>query len=102
MWLVRIILKDLKIGLKHERVLEYYHPDAVDFFNVTSSIREVCREFEDRNHSLKNVLRLFHPIKPMLAARRAPLDIRQLLEGKEFVIETKYDGERIQCHFNPD
>ena len=101
-WVVRVILKDLKIGLKHEKVLEYYHPDAVDYYNATSSLREGCKEFEDRNHTLKNVLRLFHPIKPMLAAKRSPNDIRQLIEGKEFVIETKYDGERIQCHFTPE
>jgi len=29
-WIIRIVLKDLKIGLKHERVLKYYHPDAME------------------------------------------------------------------------
>ena len=38
----------------------------------------------------------------MLAARKSPNDIRSLFEGKDFIIETKYDGERIQCHFNPE
>lgn len=74
--MVRIILKDLKIGMKHDKVLEYFHADAVDYYNATSSLKEVCKEFEDKNHSLKNVLRLFHPIKPMLAAKRSPDDIR--------------------------
>lgn len=102
MWIIRIILKDLKIGLKYEKVLEMFHPDAPEYYNATSSLREVCKEFENPNHSLKNVLRLFHPIKPMLAAKKTPDEIRSILAGKEFLIETKYDGERIQCHFTPD
>ena len=31
-WIVRVILKDLKIGLRHERVLKFYHPDAMDAY----------------------------------------------------------------------
>lgn len=61
--------------MKYEKVLEYFHPDAVEYFNATSSLLEVCKEFEDANHSLKNVLRLFHPIKPMLAAKKGLDDI---------------------------
>jgi DNA ligase-4 len=29
-WLSKIILKDLKCGIKHENVLRHYHQDAVD------------------------------------------------------------------------
>lgn len=46
-WISRTILKDLKIGLKHERVLVLYHPEALDLYNITSNLREVCREFEN-------------------------------------------------------
>jgi DNA ligase-4 len=94
-WICRIILKDLKIGLTHERLLFIFHSDAPDFYNSTSSLRDVCIEFVDKNHSLKNVLRLFHPIKPMLSGKRGFRDIQALFEGKLFLIETKYDGERI-------
>lgn len=38
----------------------------------------------------------------MLAAKKTPDEIKNIISGKEFVIETKYDGERIQCHFTPD
>jgi len=31
----------------------------------------------------------------MLAAKKAPEEIRRLFEGKELLVETKYDGERI-------
>lgn len=94
-WLVRIILKDLKIGLSHERVLPIYHVDALEYYNATSSLREVCKEFVDKTHSLKNVLRMFHPIKPMLSARKKLEELPLAIENKVFLIETKFDGERI-------
>lgn len=37
-WVIRIILKDLKIGIKYEKVLELFHPDAPEYFNATSSL----------------------------------------------------------------
>lgn len=36
----------------------------------------------------------------MLAERKAMETIKDILKDKRFYIETKYDGERIQCHFN--
>lgn len=57
-WICKIILKELKIGLKHERLLTTYHPEALDLYNLTSNLREVCKEFMDINHTLSNVLRV--------------------------------------------
>ncbi|CAD8171259.1 unnamed protein product [Paramecium octaurelia] len=102
LWIIRIILKDLKIGLKYEKLLQLFHKDAPEYYNATSSLKEVCKEFVDQNHTLKNVLRIFHAIKPMLAAKKSPEEIRKLIEGKELLVETKFDGERIQCHFTPE
>lgn len=31
----------------------------------------------------------------MLAAKKSPEEIRKLIEGKELLVETKFDGERI-------
>lgn len=70
MWIIRIILKDLKIGLKYEKILQLYHPDAVEYYNNTSSLKEVCKEFVDPNKTIKNMFRLFNPIKPMLAGKK--------------------------------
>jgi DNA ligase-4 len=70
---VRIILKDLKLGLKFDAVMGEFHKDAHDYFNLTNSLKEVCRKFEDKNASLENELMLFHPIKPMLAGKK-PLE----------------------------
>lgn len=41
-WLVRIILKDMKIGMSHAVVLKHYHQEAVDLFNSTSDLLETC------------------------------------------------------------
>ena len=41
-WAAKIILKDLKIGLSHEKGLNYFHPDGLNYFNRTSSLKDVC------------------------------------------------------------
>lgn len=38
----------------------------------------------------------------MLAKRENLDNLPAILEGKKFIIETKYDGERIQCHFDQE
>lgn len=44
-WIARIIFKKLETGLHHEQVLNLFHPDALDYYNSTSSLIEVCKEF---------------------------------------------------------
>lgn len=69
-WIARIILKDLKIGIGHEKALKFFHPDALEYYNATSSLSEICKEFVSLDHRLQNVLRLFHPIRPMLSDKK--------------------------------
>lgn len=76
-------------------MLNFYHPDALEYYNSSSSLLEVCKEFVDINHKLKNVLRLFHPVKPMLANKRQMQQLFNILEGRKILVETKFDGERI-------
>jgi len=57
-WICKIILKDIKIGLKYDKLLFCYHPEAVDLYNLTSNLQDVCKEFADPNHTLSNVLRV--------------------------------------------
>ena len=45
-WLLRIILKDMKISLGHEIILRNYHQDALDLFNSTSDLKEVFEQIE--------------------------------------------------------
>ena len=37
-WIIRIILKDLKINIKIDTVLNAFHADAHDYFNLTNSL----------------------------------------------------------------
>lgn len=40
-WLIRILLKDLHLGLSRGKILYLFHPDANDFFDVNSNIEKV-------------------------------------------------------------
>lgn len=40
-WLIRMIVKEMKIGLSQASVLSVYHPDAEDFYNVNNNMEKV-------------------------------------------------------------
>ena len=40
-WLIRMILKQLKIGLSQQSVFSVFHEDAEDVFNVKTSLEKV-------------------------------------------------------------
>lgn len=40
-WLIRMILKDLKIGLSQQSVFAVFHPDADEMYNVNNSLEKV-------------------------------------------------------------
>eukprot|EP01124_Arcella_intermedia_P024176 TRINITY_DN4012_c0_g1_i3.p1 TRINITY_DN4012_c0_g1~~TRINITY_DN4012_c0_g1_i3.p1 ORF type:complete len:941 (-),score=258.52 TRINITY_DN4012_c0_g1_i3:49-2478(-) len=102
-WLVRIIIKELKIGISEKSILNYYHEDAIDLYNVTSNLKKVCEVLKDPEVRISSEsVGLFHPIKPMLGSRHLPEQVVKLMEGHQFVIETKYDGERLQVHKDGD
>jgi len=63
-------LKDLKISLKIDTVLNTFHKDAADFFNLTNSLFETCKKFENPNVSLNDEVKMFFPIRPMLAGKK--------------------------------
>jgi len=83
-------------------VLNTFHPDALELFEVSSNLRKVAEELNDPNTRLKSTgLALFHPVKPMLASRRSPEEMGKLLAHSRepsYIIETKFDGERLQIH----
>ncbi|KAK9838672.1 hypothetical protein WJX74_001090 [Apatococcus lobatus] len=101
MWICRIILHDLKIGMRESVVLPMIHEDAPDLLNVTSSLRTVCHELRDRSkrYPRKDVEPLKN-VRPQLAKSGVASveQAFQLMRGKPFLVETKFDGERIQVH----
>lgn len=42
-WLIRMIMKELKIGLSQASVLSVYHPDGEELFNVNNSLEKVSK-----------------------------------------------------------
>jgi len=40
-------LIELKVGLSEKTILKFFHPDAVDYFNVTNNLRKVCEDLKD-------------------------------------------------------
>ena len=111
MWLVRMILRQMKIGATEKTFFDIWHPDAEALFNVSSSLRRVCWELYDptiRLDSDASSVTLMQCFQPQLAnfqnrtfekmvASMAPTE-----EDDEFWVEEKLDGERMQLHMATD
>ncbi|TID18225.1 DNA ligase 4 [Venturia nashicola] len=111
MWLIRIILRDLKIGGTENTFFDFWHPDANNLFNISSNLRRVCWELFDPSVRLegdKCDITLMQCFRPMLAAFQQhsfEVSVRKMhltAEDPEFWIEEKLDGERIQLHMCED
>lgn len=102
-WLVRIILKDLKLGGGEAFFFNFLHPDAQTLYNTTTNLRTVCETLTDPSkRSEDKMLSLFSNVKPMLAMQMDPENVVSQMRDAEFVIETKFDGNRIQVHRSGD
>ncbi|KAI1885348.1 hypothetical protein AGOR_G00219210 [Albula goreensis] len=102
-WLIRMILKDMKLGMSKETALQVFHPDAPELYNVTTDLDKVCRQLHDPSVSLSEVsIGLFSAFRPMLAAVANVKQVEKQMNHRSFYIETKLDGERIQLHKDGD
>lgn len=98
-WLIRMIVKDLKLGISHQTVLSAFHSDAVELHGVTTDLEKVCRQLHDPSVGLSDIsISLFSPFKPMLAAIADIERIERDMRHQSFYVETKLDGERMQLH----
>ncbi|XP_068575846.1 DNA ligase 4 isoform X2 [Cebidichthys violaceus] len=102
-WLIRMILKDMKLGISKETVLGVFHPDATDLYNVNTDLNKVCRQLHSPSVSLSEVsIGLFSAFKPMLAGVANIRNVEKQMGNGPFYIQTKLDGERIQLHKDGD
>ena len=63
-WLIRIIMRDMKMGLSETSVLSVFHPDAVDLFSVCSSLEKVCVDLHSLDtHLNEAAVVLFTPFR---------------------------------------
>ncbi|CAG8778937.1 148_t:CDS:10, partial [Cetraspora pellucida] len=91
-WIIRIILKELKIGMTERTVFSVFHPDASSLFNVCSDLRKVCTELQDPfKRFTDSEISIFRPFKPMLSKSIAIQNILKTMGGN-FWIEEKIDG----------
>ncbi|OAG44790.1 hypothetical protein AYO21_00751 [Fonsecaea monophora] len=111
MWLIRVILKQMKVGATEKTFFHLWHPDAESLFNVSSNLRRVCWELyrpEIRLQDDEAGVALMQCFQPMLAQfKQESLDkvveaLKPTAEDPEFWIEEKLDGERIQMHMITD
>ncbi|KAI0191371.1 putative DNA ligase [Xylaria flabelliformis] len=131
-WLIRIILKQMRIGATERTILELWHPDAQHLFNVSSNLRRVCWELYDTSIHLTGAqtgVALMQCFQPQLAAYEMATSFDKMVEKlhsstsdtagstkskgnkaagdkaenkKEFYVEEKLDGERMQLHMLED
>ena len=96
-WFVRVILKDMKVSLGVNSILQAFHPDARDLYDVTANLRKVCESLTDPSIRLNEIaIQLMQPFKPQLADRIPVRSLDKWLKGGSCYVETKYDGERLQ------
>ncbi|XP_010788208.1 DNA ligase 4 [Notothenia coriiceps] len=102
-WLIRMILKDMKLGISKETVLQVFHPDASELYNVNTDLNKVCQQLHNPSTSLSDVsIGLFSAFKPMLAGVANIRNVEKQMGNSPFFIQTKLDGERIQLHKDGD
>ncbi|WWC66828.1 uncharacterized protein I206_100735 [Kwoniella pini CBS 10737] len=105
-WIIRIILKDLRISIREKGVFSCFHADAGDLFNVCSDLKRVCWTLykpDQRLEKHQTNIELFRSFLPQLCYRSPSSSheaIAKLIGGPntEFVMEEKLDGERMQLH----
>ncbi|MCJ1444705.1 MAG: DNA ligase (ATP) [Stictis urceolatum] len=111
MWLMRIILRQMKVGATERTFFDIWHPDATSLFNVSSSLRRVCWELYDPNFRLdgeKSSMDLMQCFQPQLAQfqmhsfQKMVEKMRPVENDIEFWVEEKLDGERMQMHMVSD
>ncbi|TAQ90236.1 hypothetical protein B7494_g1438 [Chlorociboria aeruginascens] len=104
MWLIRIILRQMKVGATEKTFLNV---DGEALFNVSSSLRRVCWELTDPSKRLEGDdagVSLMSCFQPQLAQYQAH-SFQKMVDNMKptesdpyFWIEEKLDGERIQMH----
>eukprot|EP00879_Flechtneria_rotunda_P020198 GHRR01021239.1.p1 GENE.GHRR01021239.1~~GHRR01021239.1.p1 ORF type:complete len:808 (+),score=213.95 GHRR01021239.1:1223-3646(+) len=103
-WIVRIMLKDIKIGMTKERMLRIMHRDALDLLNMTNDLNRVCVELADpATHMPRRDLEPGCCVKAQLCARASSVeDAHTKMKGTPFTVEVKFDGNRLQIHKIPE
>ena len=111
MWLIRIILRQMKVGATEKTYFNIWHPDAESLFSISSNLRRVCWELYDHSVRLEGDNRniaLMQCFQPQLAQfqmhdfSKMIAKMRPTKDDPVFWVEEKLDGERMQLHMMTD
>ncbi|XP_066155759.1 DNA ligase 4 isoform X2 [Euwallacea fornicatus] len=99
-WIIRILLKSMKLGIDDNKILNCYHRDGASYFASNISLRKTVEVLYDCNINLHELsIKIFEAFKPMLSKRVDTVVFKKhFIEHKHFYIENKFDGERFQMH----
>ncbi|XP_025209212.1 DNA ligase 4 isoform X1 [Melanaphis sacchari] len=105
-WLVRLLLKDMRLGIAHTKILKAYHCDANDLYDVCNDLTKVCKMLNNPSVVLHEIsVNLFEPFCPMLSQRCEITDDNQIMKtikNDELFVDIKLDGERFQLHWSKE
>lgn len=123
-WLVRLLLKDLRLGYSKTLILGLLHKQAKSLSERIGDLELLCQRLNDPSLKISvDEIVLFNHFKPMLATRMdvidSSFDAGGSLDGASggaqkstskkdvvrlppppFYVETKWDGERFQIHYD--
>ncbi|KAG8530315.1 uncharacterized protein KY384_004817 [Bacidia gigantensis] len=111
MWLIRMILRQMKVGATEKTFFNIWHPDADTLFNICSNLRRVCWELYDPKVRLEGEdtgVKLMQCFQPQLAQfqmqsfKKMVDRMHPTEEDPVFWVEEKLDGERMQLHMTED
>lgn len=111
LWLIRIILRQMKVGATERTFFDVWHPDAENLYSISSSLRRVCWELHDPNIRLEaedrgiTIMQCFQPQLAQFQMHSLDKMIGRMKVTEEdpvFWIEEKLDGERMQLHMAAD
>ena len=103
-WILRVIIKDMQISMKEDKLFKMLHPDAQELYNSVCDLRATCEKCADPEYRLESIsLELFKPLRPRLAGRAEWRQVDKEMRKKgAYVAEYKLDGERLLMHYARD
>lgn len=111
MWLIRIVLRQMRIGATERTLFHCWHPDAENLFSICSSLKRVCWELWDPNMRIEGdetsvvLMQCFQPQLAQFQVHSLPRMVQRMQlsdEDTTFWVEEKMDGERMQLHMDTD
>ena len=105
-WLIRIVMKEMKMRLSHTAILSAFHPQATEQFNCTNDLLHVCEKCLTESALAAagplsaGGVGLMRPFKPMLASVVESEKLQVLLRDERIIVEPKFDGERLLVHYH--